>query len=89
MADKYKVRKYVTEKGYENTLIPLLNHYDSADDIIFDTLPEKFALKMNFGAGMNIICLDKSKRRSKNASNNLQNGLRSRIIVIQNNTIQR
>lgn len=60
LADKYKVRKYVSDKGWEDILIPLLSHYYSVKDIDFSIIPQKFALKMNFGAGMNIICLDKS-----------------------------
>lgn len=33
MADKYEVRKYVTESIGENYLIPLLGVYDSYDEI--------------------------------------------------------
>lgn len=61
LADKYEVRKYVTEKGLEKILTPLIAVYESADEIDFDVLPERFALKANFGAGRNIICTDKSK----------------------------
>lgn len=61
LADKYEVRKYVTEKGFENILTPLIAVYESADEIDFDVLPDRFALKANFGAGRNIICTDKSK----------------------------
>lgn len=61
LADKYAVREYVTEKGLETILTPLIAVYESAEDIDFDKLPERFALKANFGAGMNIICTDKSK----------------------------
>jgi len=61
LADKYEVRKYVTEKGFENILTPLIAVYESADEIDFDVLPDRFALKANFGAGRNIICTEKSK----------------------------
>lgn len=61
LADKYAVREYVTEKGLETILTPLIAVYESAEDIDFDKLPDRFALKANFGAGMNIICTDKSK----------------------------
>ena len=60
LADKYAVRDYVIEKGLENILTPLIAVYESADDIDFDKLPGRFALKANFGAGKNIICTDKS-----------------------------
>ena len=61
LADKYEVRKYVTEKGLGNILTPLIAVYESAYEIDFDKLPNRFALKANFGAGRNIICTDKSK----------------------------
>ena len=49
------------ERGLESILTPLIAVYESADEIDFDKLPDKFALKANFGAGRNIICTDKSK----------------------------
>ena len=60
LADKYAVREYV-EKRVGNILTPLIAVYESADEINFDALPDRFALKANFGAGRNIICTDKSK----------------------------
>lgn len=65
LADKYEVRKYVTEKGLGNILTPLIAVYESADEIDFDVLPDRFALKANFGAGRNIICTDKSKLKKE------------------------
>lgn len=59
LADKYAVRKYVEEKGFSDILTPLIAVYNRSEDINFDTLPDKFAMKANFGAGMNIICTDK------------------------------
>ena len=61
LADKYEVRKYVADKGFGNILTPLIAVYESADVIDFNVLPQRFALKANFGAGRNIICTDKSK----------------------------
>lgn len=61
LADKYAVREYVEAKGLGDILTPLLGVYESADEIDFDKLPDRFALKANFGAGRNIICTDKSK----------------------------
>ena len=60
-ADKYQVRSYVEEKGLDSILNGLLAVYDSVDDIDWDSLPQQFALKWNFGCGHNIICSDKSK----------------------------
>lgn len=60
LADKYRVRKYVIDKGLGRILTPLIEVYDNPNDICLDVLPTKFALKANYGAGMNYICLDKS-----------------------------
>lgn len=60
-ADKYRVREYVKESGCEDILIPLIGAWDRAEDIPWDELPNQFVLKWNFGAGMNIVCTDKSK----------------------------
>lgn len=59
LADKYLVRDFVIQKGYERILTQLIGCYEDPDEIAFDSLPSKFALKMNFGAGLNIICEDK------------------------------
>lgn len=60
-ADKYAVRKYIENCGCSEILNNLIGAWDKAEDIPWDDLPEQFALKWNFGAGMNIICDDKSK----------------------------
>lgn len=60
-ADKYLVREYVAEKGCSEILNPLIGVYKSYEDIEFDKLPEKFALKCNHGAGFNVIVDDKHK----------------------------
>lgn len=59
-ADKYRVREYVKSCGCENILVDLIGVWDSAENINWNELPDKFILKWNFGAGMNIICKDKN-----------------------------
>ena len=61
--DKYTVRNFVKEQGLERILNPLYGVYDAAEDINFDSLPEKFVIKDTLGGGSNriIICLDKEK----------------------------
>ena len=59
-ADKYRVREYITACGYGDILNDLLGAWDSPEEIPWNDLPEQFALKWNFGAGMNVICHDKS-----------------------------
>ena len=59
LADKYEVRKYVEEKGYKEILNELYGVYENVEQIKFDTLPEKFALKCTHGCAYNIICKNK------------------------------
>ena len=59
-ADKCAVREYIKQRGIEEILVNVHGIYEKADDIPWEELPDKFALKWNFGAGMNIICPDKS-----------------------------
>ena len=59
-ADKYRVRDYVKDCGYEDILINMIGAWDRAQDIPWDDLPRQFVLKWNFGAGMNIVCKDES-----------------------------
>ncbi len=60
-ADKIKVRDYVEKKGCAHILNELIGVYDSVEQINWDTLPYKFVLKWNFGAGMNIVCTNKNE----------------------------
>ena len=60
-ADKYAVRDYIAQKGYEQRLVPLLGTWDQAEDIDWDTLPQKFVLKCNHGCAYNIVVSDKDK----------------------------
>ena len=59
LADKYLVRDWVAERIGEDHLVPLLGAWESFDDIDFDSLPDKFVLKLNHGSGMNIVVKDK------------------------------
>lgn len=59
-ADKVGVRDYVSEILGEEYLVPIIGIYDSPDEIDFDSLPNKFVLKVNWGSGQNIICTDKT-----------------------------
>lgn len=59
-ADKYRVREYVKKCGLEHILTPLIATYTSAQNIQWETLPQKFALKWNFGCGGNVICTNKN-----------------------------
>lgn len=58
-ADKIKARDFIAQTVGNQYLVPLIGVYNSADEIDFSSLPNKFALKVNWGSGQNIICTDK------------------------------
>jgi hypothetical protein len=60
-ADKFKVKEYITSKIGSEYVVPNLACWNSAKDVDFDNLPEKFVLKVNWSSGYNIIVNDKSK----------------------------
>lgn len=61
LADKYKVREYVKECGFEHMLIDLYGIWNKVDDIQFENLPNSFVLKTNHGCATVILVDDKSK----------------------------
>ena len=61
LSDKYLVREWVKGKIGEKYLVPLIGVWENANDIDFDTLPDRFAIKCNHGSSWNIIVTDKSK----------------------------
>lgn len=66
MADKYKVKQFVSERIGRDYVVPLINDayggvYKSFDQIDFDKLPDQFVLKTNHDCGGVVICTDKSK----------------------------
>ena len=58
-ADKYAMRDYVKECGYESYLPKLLGKWDKASDIDFSSLPQSFILKTNNGCGTCCVVNDK------------------------------
>lgn len=59
--DKYAVKDYVKEVIGEEYIVPTIARWKRPEDIDFDALPDKFALKVNWSSGYNIIVRDKSK----------------------------
>ena len=74
-ADKYKSRDFVEDCGLGEILNELIGVWDKAEDINWDDLPEKFAIKCNHGCGFNIICTDKSKFDTRAAEKKLNKWL--------------
>lgn len=60
--DKYDVKAYLSEKGLGDIVVPTYGIYDSADEIDWNALPEKFVIKDTLGGGGTavIIVTDKN-----------------------------
>lgn len=67
LTDKYLVREWIKGKIGEEYLIPLVGVWDKFDDIDFERMPDKFALKANHGSGWNIIVDNKENFDVKEA----------------------
>ena len=61
LSDKYIVREYIKEKGYENILPKLYGAYNFVDEIDFNNLPNQFVIKTNNGSVNVQVCLNKNK----------------------------
>lgn len=70
-ADKYAVRKYIENKGYENLLVPLIGAWKDAHNIEWNKLPKKFVLKCNHGCAYNMLCANKDEFDEKAAEKQL------------------
>ena len=60
-ADKYDVRGFVRERGYENILIDCLGVYDSVDSLQFESFPNEFVLKDTLGSGGDSVIIVNKK----------------------------
>lgn len=79
LADKYAVRKYVEEHADEDILVPLLGKWKKAEDIDFDSLPDKFVIKPNNGSYDTIIVKDKKKANVDDIRQRLDFSLKHRF----------
>ncbi|MBS7428501.1 MULTISPECIES: ATP-grasp fold amidoligase family protein [unclassified Virgibacillus] len=75
-ADKYQVRKYVESLECGDILNDLIGVWDNINEIDWEKLPNKFALKVNHGCGYNIICKDKKQLDIKKTEKQIKNWLK-------------
>lgn len=59
-SDKYLVRNFLKGLGLGDYLSELIGVWEDPNQIDWDTLPQKFALKNSNGCGYNIVCRDKA-----------------------------
>jgi hypothetical protein len=76
ISDKIKVRDYVAERVGREYLIPLLWQGDSAEDIPYDRLPDRFVIKTNHGCGYVILMKDKARINKKQVREQLERWLK-------------
>lgn len=60
LADKYRVRDWLANKGLDKYLPKLYGVYTNVNQINFEALPNKFVLKSNNGCGQVMLIKDKS-----------------------------
>lgn len=77
-ADKYAVRTHVINAGYQSLLNDLIATYEKPEDIEWEVLPDRFALKLNYACGYNIICKDKNKLDKAGSINKLNNWMKQK-----------
>ncbi len=78
--DKYTVREFVKQQGCEESLNELYWHGFNVEDIPFENLPQKFAIKVTHGSTFNIICEDKSKLDINNTKILLNKWLKAKFL---------
>ena len=61
LADKYLVKEYIKNEVGEQYVVPLFGVWDKAEEIDYDSLPDKFVLKVNNASGRNILVKNKKE----------------------------
>ena len=81
LADKYNVREFICQKGFEDILVKLYGVWESPDEIDFDNLPNKFVIKTNNGAGTVWVVRDKKSTNILQLKENLRSALKIKFGV--------
>ena len=82
LADKYKVRDYVEQKGLGDSLVKFYGAWSNAADFDFDQLPENFILKANNGDG-------KGTNKPVRGKSKLTDGQKNAIIKMMDEWLHR
>lgn len=83
LADKYAVREYVEDCGFEDILTKLYAYWRSEAEVDFDGLPESFVIKSVQGCGDVIIVKDKSHIDIKTLSKPIRHMLHERYGALE------
>ena len=71
IVDKILLHEYSLKILGKDICVPIIKIYNTSDEIDFNELPDKFALKCNHGCGMNILCNNKSRLNITDAKSKL------------------
>jgi len=82
MVDKYEAKEYVASIIGEEYIIPTYGVWDRAEDIDFDSLPDKFVLKATHDSGRVIICKDKSQLDRQTAIKEMKKSLNRNFYAV-------
>lgn len=75
MVDKYAAKAYVADQIGAQYIIPMLGAWERAEDIDFDSLPQRFVLKTTHDSGGIVVCKDKRELDIEKAKEKLQYAL--------------
>lgn len=78
-SDKYMVREYLINNGMEQYLPELIGVWNHVDEMDWESLPDKFAIKNSNGCGYNIICDDKRYIDQKKAKRILSKWMKEKF----------
>ena len=75
LADKYRMREYVSERGCSPYLPKLYGVWNNPKDIEWSALPEQFVIKANNGCGTVLVVKDKNEHSSRQVKRMLRQWL--------------
>lgn len=78
--DKYAVREFIKDRGCGDILNELLWEGFNPEDIPFDTLPEKYVIKVTHGSTFNIIVEDARTLDRQKAVSNCKRWLKEKFL---------
>ncbi len=82
MVDKLKVKEYVANLIGEDHIIPTLGVWKNAEEVDFNSLPDKFVIKCNHNSGQGLyICKNKSEMNEAEVRSNLQKALEADYFI--------
>lgn len=82
LVDKLKVRSFVADRVGEEYLVPLLGSWKNADQIQFETLPNRFVLKCNHDSQNVIVCRDKSECNTSEIRKRMKKALKKNYFYV-------